>query len=200
YPRPRAGLHDVSAPGLWRHGPAGDDRHDADRGPRHPDRRRTHVGTGRQRAVPGAGHPGRAGAQPRHGPDPDQPQPAPDLLVLRPRAGDVRRAGAGDLCSREAQRGDASLHTRPARGVAPARPSPGGPTAIAARSRLDGRPRMITLDHVTITYGTGSRAVAAARNVTLAVSEGEAVGLVGESGSGKSTVLRAIAGLIPYAS
>jgi len=30
--------------------------------------------------------------------------------------------------------------------------------------------------------------------------EGEAVGLVGESGSGKSTVLRAVAGLIPYAS
>ena len=58
---------------------------------------------------------------------------------------------------------------------------------------------MITLDGVTITYGSGSRAVVAVRDLTLAVADGEAVGLVGESGSGKSTVLRAVAGLIPYA-
>ena len=58
---------------------------------------------------------------------------------------------------------------------------------------------MITLDGVTITYGSGPRAVVAVRGLTLSVPEGEAVGLVGESGSGKSTVLRAIAGLIPYA-
>ena len=44
------------------------------------------------------------------------------------------------------------------------------------------------------------RAVTAVRDLTLAVAEGEAFGLVGESGSGKSTVLRAVAGLIPYAS
>ena len=58
---------------------------------------------------------------------------------------------------------------------------------------------MITLDDVTITYGRGPRAVVAVRDLTLAVAEGEAVGLVGESGSGKSTVLRAVAGLIPCA-
>ena len=58
---------------------------------------------------------------------------------------------------------------------------------------------MITLDDVTIAYGTGLRALVAVRNLTLAVPEGQAVGLVGESGSGKSTVLRAVAGLIPYA-
>ena len=58
---------------------------------------------------------------------------------------------------------------------------------------------MITLDDVTITYGSGPRAVVAVRDLTLSVPEGEAVGLVGESGSGKSTVLRAVAGLIPYA-
>jgi peptide/nickel transport system ATP-binding protein len=58
---------------------------------------------------------------------------------------------------------------------------------------------MIALDDVTIVYGSGSRALVAVRDFTLAVPEGEAVGLVGESGSGKSTVLRAIAGLLPYA-
>jgi len=57
---------------------------------------------------------------------------------------------------------------------------------------------MIKLDDVTITYGTGSRTLVAVRDVTLTVPEGAAVGLVGESGSGKSTVLRAIAGLVPY--
>ncbi len=57
---------------------------------------------------------------------------------------------------------------------------------------------MIILDNVTIAYGQGHRRLVAARDVTLAVPEGAAVGLVGESGSGKSTVLRAIAGLIPY--
>jgi len=57
---------------------------------------------------------------------------------------------------------------------------------------------MITLDDVTIAYGTGPRAAVAVRNLTLAAPEGQAVGLVGESGSGKSTVLRAVAGLIPY--
>jgi peptide/nickel transport system ATP-binding protein len=58
---------------------------------------------------------------------------------------------------------------------------------------------MITLSDATIAYGSGARAVVAVRDFTLAVPEGEAVGLVGESGSGKSTVLRAVAGLIPYA-
>ena len=40
---------------------------------------------------------------------------------------------------------------------------------------------MITLDDVTITYGSGPRAVVAVRDLTLVVPEGEAVGLVGES-------------------
>jgi peptide/nickel transport system ATP-binding protein len=58
---------------------------------------------------------------------------------------------------------------------------------------------MITLDGVTIAYGAGARAQVAVRDLTLVVPDGEAVGLIGESGSGKSTVLRAIAGLIPHA-
>jgi peptide/nickel transport system ATP-binding protein len=57
---------------------------------------------------------------------------------------------------------------------------------------------MITLEGVTIAYGSGPRRLVAASDVSFSVPEGEAVGLVGESGSGKSTVLRAIAGLVPY--
>jgi len=58
---------------------------------------------------------------------------------------------------------------------------------------------VIDLDNVTVTYGSGSRRIDAAREVSLSVGEADAFGLVGESGSGKSTVLRAIAGLIPQA-
>jgi peptide/nickel transport system ATP-binding protein len=62
-----------------------------------------------------------------------------------------------------------------------------------------GRAAVIDLDKVTVSYGSGSRQIDAAREVTLFVGEADAFGLVGESGSGKSTVLRAIAGLIPHA-
>jgi peptide/nickel transport system ATP-binding protein len=58
---------------------------------------------------------------------------------------------------------------------------------------------VIDLDKVTVSYGSGSRRIDAAREVTLFVGEADAFGLVGESGSGKSTVLRAIAGLILHA-
>ena len=58
---------------------------------------------------------------------------------------------------------------------------------------------MITLERVSVSYLSGARQINAASDVTLSVAEGEAFGLVGESGSGKSTVLRAIAGLIPHA-
>jgi peptide/nickel transport system ATP-binding protein len=58
---------------------------------------------------------------------------------------------------------------------------------------------VIALEHVTVSYRSGARPITAARDVSFSVAEGEAFGLVGESGSGKSTVLRAIAGLIPHA-
>ena len=58
---------------------------------------------------------------------------------------------------------------------------------------------MIVLDHVTVSYGIGRATDHGGRRRLFRVAEGEAFGLVGESGSGKSTVLRAIAGLIPHA-
>jgi peptide/nickel transport system ATP-binding protein len=58
---------------------------------------------------------------------------------------------------------------------------------------------VIVLDHVTVRYGVGRQGIIAVSDVSISVAEGESFGLVGESGSGKSTVLRAIAGLIPHA-
>jgi peptide/nickel transport system ATP-binding protein len=58
---------------------------------------------------------------------------------------------------------------------------------------------VIRLDRVTVRYGHGRQSFVAVRDVSFSVAAGEAFGLVGESGSGKSTVLRAIAGLIPHA-
>jgi peptide/nickel transport system ATP-binding protein len=55
---------------------------------------------------------------------------------------------------------------------------------------------MINLREVSIRYG-GRSGFLAAKDVSLQIAPGEVFGLVGESGSGKSTVLRAIAGIIP---
>ena len=50
---------------------------------------------------------------------------------------------------------------------------------------------------LNVWFGTGAARSDAVKNVSFQVAEGESFGLVGESGSGKSTILRAIAGLIP---
>jgi len=55
-------------------------------------------------------------------------------------------------------------------------------------SRLRGRPAVLPPDHVH-----------AVRGVTFVVRRGEAVGVIGANGSGKSSLLRAIAGLLPPA-
>lgn len=52
---------------------------------------------------------------------------------------------------------------------------------------------MISVRDLDVRFG----AVHAVRGVSFAIAAGESFGLVGESGSGKSTVLRALAGLIP---
>jgi branched-chain amino acid transport system ATP-binding protein len=53
----------------------------------------------------------------------------------------------------------------------------------------------LAVDGLTVRYG----AVAAVRDVSLAVGEGEIVGLIGPNGAGKSTTLAAIMGLLPSA-
>ena len=54
---------------------------------------------------------------------------------------------------------------------------------------------LIEAREVSVTFGSGSRAVRAVRDVSLHIMAGEAIGIVGESGSGKSTLARVLAGL-----
>jgi peptide/nickel transport system ATP-binding protein len=51
-----------------------------------------------------------------------------------------------------------------------------------------------------VTFGNGSRQIRAVESISFDVAAGETFGIVGESGSGKSTVLKAIAGLVPSTS
>jgi peptide/nickel transport system ATP-binding protein len=64
-------------------------------------------------------------------------------------------------------------------------------------------PAVVVAD-VVCTYETGrgrrKRVVEAVRGMDFAVAAGESLAIVGESGSGKSTILRAIAGLVPVRS
>ncbi|PXY24882.1 hypothetical protein BAY59_22750 [Prauserella coralliicola] len=55
---------------------------------------------------------------------------------------------------------------------------------------------LVDVRNVVVEYQSKGRRLRALDGVSLAIHDGEAVGLIGESGSGKSTLLRAIAGLI----
>jgi peptide/nickel transport system ATP-binding protein len=56
---------------------------------------------------------------------------------------------------------------------------------------------MIEVKHLSVTFRNAGRPIRAVDDVSFAVAAGETFGIVGESGSGKSTVLKAIAGLVP---
>ncbi|MGB9593983.1 MAG: nitrate/sulfonate/bicarbonate ABC transporter ATP-binding protein, partial [Anaerolineae bacterium] len=55
--------------------------------------------------------------------------------------------------------------------------------------------RLLELQHISQSYGTGSRQFVAVEDVNLTLREGEFVALLGPSGCGKSTLLRIITGL-----
>ena len=50
---------------------------------------------------------------------------------------------------------------------------------------------MITLEHITKTYGTKTQ-VKALKGIDLSVKAGEIFGIIGKSGAGKSTLVRCI--------
>ncbi|MCH2040102.1 MAG: ABC transporter ATP-binding protein [Saccharospirillaceae bacterium] len=55
---------------------------------------------------------------------------------------------------------------------------------------------LLSVDHLSVCYGSGAAAVHAVCDVSFAIAPGEIVGLVGESGSGKSTIAHAAMGLL----
>jgi len=59
---------------------------------------------------------------------------------------------------------------------------------------------MITVAGLSVIFSSGRGSIHAVRDVSFEVATGETFGIVGESGSGKSTVLKAIAGLVPSSS
>jgi peptide/nickel transport system ATP-binding protein len=59
---------------------------------------------------------------------------------------------------------------------------------------------MISVANLSVTFRSGGRQIHAVEDVSFEVAPDETFGIVGESGSGKSTVLKAIAGLVPSTS
>lgn len=60
------------------------------------------------------------------------------------------------------------------------------------------KPRLVEINNLDITYGSGKKAFRAVKDFNLNIYDGEVLGLVGESGSGKSTIGKALVGLIDY--
>jgi NitT/TauT family transport system ATP-binding protein len=59
---------------------------------------------------------------------------------------------------------------------------------------------IITAEHVSKVFGSGTQALRALVDVTFSVREGQFVTIVGPSGCGKSTLLLILAGLVPASS
>ena len=84
---------------------------------------------------------------------------------------------------------------------------PPEPPKRPSRPGLDDADIILSLDNVAISYakpgivdqilGRRPDVTPTVDNIDLTIRRGETIGLVGESGSGKSTILRAIAGLLP---
>ncbi len=71
--------------------------------------------------------------------------------------------------------------------------------SIAASARPE-KGDIITAEHVSKVFGSGTQALRALVDVTFSVREGQFVTIVGPSGCGKSTLLLILAGLVPASS
>jgi peptide/nickel transport system ATP-binding protein len=74
-------------------------------------------------------------------------------------------------------------------------PVGGGPPVVRSHSAGEVAPTL-ELQHVNMTYGSGTFRFKALNDVSLTLGRGETLGLVGESGSGKTTLARSILGII----
>lgn len=59
---------------------------------------------------------------------------------------------------------------------------------------------LLSVEHLSKTYGEGESAAVALADISLTVQEGEFVSIVGPSGCGKTTLLRCLSGLMPTSS
>jgi peptide/nickel transport system ATP-binding protein len=78
-------------------------------------------------------------------------------------------------------------------------PLPPVPIAVPPLPEAKGEAPLLTVDDLTIQYGSAGRAFLAVKDVSFAIRQSEVFALVGESGSGKSTIARAVSGLVPAA-
>jgi NitT/TauT family transport system ATP-binding protein len=58
-------------------------------------------------------------------------------------------------------------------------------------------PPLITLQQVSLSYGSGSARMQALEDATLSIDKGEFIAVVGPSGCGKSTLMKLVTGLLP---
>jgi microcin C transport system ATP-binding protein len=58
--------------------------------------------------------------------------------------------------------------------------------------------QLLSVEDLSVSFGTGARAVEAVKHVSFMIGKGETVALVGESGSGKTVTALSILKLLPY--
>jgi ABC-type nitrate/sulfonate/bicarbonate transport system ATPase subunit len=127
--------------------------------------------------------------------DHEQRLAEPDL----PRAAEA----AAEAAAAEAAQPAAEAAAPPAASSVPQpiAPQVSAGTRMAPLGKPLARPPVVAFDKVTKTYGTGSGAFTAIKDVSFTIEDhpgrGELVSILGPSGCGKSTVIRLIAGLVP---
>jgi oligopeptide transport system ATP-binding protein len=62
----------------------------------------------------------------------------------------------------------------------------------------DNLPRLLTVDHLCVSFFTDVGEVQAVRDISFSISSREIIGIVGESGSGKSVSFLSVMGLLPH--
>ncbi len=148
-------------------------------------------------------------------PTPPTRDPAAEAAALAAFEADEAAVGAKDEPADKAAKNMAAAEAREKAKAAEARstptPTPAAPagttgqvTGGAPGRALDKpveRPPVVQFDKVTKTYGRGTSAFTAVKDVTFTIPDhpgrGEFVSILGPSGCGKSTVIRMIAGLLP---